>query len=109
MLQCKHALMLEDIRIKANRALGTICDESAPHPHENDYTNHLSFFINIVTRLEDRAVRGRKFVAERSQSFLGRAFSCVFSHLLNRDPHFDFNVVLASCPQLFWTTWPVGW
>ena len=30
---------------------------------------------------------------------LGRAFSCVFSHLWNMDPHFDFDAAIAPVPQ----------
>ena len=58
--------MLQDLRARANRALGTIYDESAPHPHESDYANHLNFFIDIVTGLVDRAMKARKLVGERS-------------------------------------------
>ena len=29
---------------------------------------------------------------------LGRAFSCVFIHLQDRDPHFDFDAVIAPVP-----------
>ena len=92
--------MLQGLTVRANCALGTICDESAPHSHENDYASHLNLFTDIVTHLEARAARTRELVMERSQGHLGRAFSCVFSHLLNRDPHFDFNVVLAPVPTV---------
>ena len=78
--------------------MGAIYDESAPHPHENDYASHLNFFIDIVTRLEERAMKARKLVEERSRGLLGRVFSRVFSNLLSRDSHFDFNVVLAPVP-----------
>ena len=97
-LQCEHGLMLQDLRARANHALGTICNEIASHPHENDYASHLNFFINIVTRLEDRATKARKLVGDRSRGLLGSAFSRVFSNLLGRDSHFDFNVVLAPVP-----------
>ena len=32
-LQREHTLMLQGLRLRANSALGTICDESAPHPN----------------------------------------------------------------------------
>ena len=99
-LQREHASMLQGLRLRANSALGTICDESAPHPHENDYASHLSFFTDIVTRLEARAARSRELVAERSRGLLGRVFSRVFSHLLNHDPHFDFDDVLVPMPPV---------
>ena len=51
-----------------------------------------------MTRPEDWAARARELVEERSRGLLGCAFSRIFSHLLNLDPHFDFNVVLAPMP-----------
>ena len=92
--------MLQDLRLRANSALGTIYNDSAPHPHENDYASHLSFFTDIVTRLEARAASSRDLEAERSRGLLGCAFSRVFSHLLNRDPHFDFDDVLIPVPSV---------
>ena len=38
-------------------------------------------------------------VEERSGSLLRRAFSRVFSHLRNMDPHFDFDAAIALVPQ----------
>ena len=92
--------MLQDLRLRANSALGTICDESAPHPRERDYASHVSFFTDIVTRLEARAVKSCELVEERSHGLLGRAFLRVFGHLLNRDPQFDFDVVLVPVPPV---------
>ena len=79
-LEREHAPMLQDLRNRANTALGFICDENAPHPHSNDYASHLIFFTNVVTRLEARSDRARQLVEERSRGLLGRAFSRVFSH-----------------------------
>ena len=53
-----------------------------------------------MTRLEDQATRARELVEERSQGLLGHAFSRVFSHLLNLDPHFDFDAVIAPVPEV---------
>ena len=92
--------MLQDLRVRANRALETICEESIPHPYEDDDASHLCFFTQIVTRLDDRAARARQLVEERSRGLLGRAFSRVFSHLLNLDPHFDFNAAIAPEPRV---------
>ena len=36
---------------------------------------------------------------ERSRALLGRAFSRVFSHLRNMEPHFDFDAAIAPVPQ----------
>ena len=33
---------------------------------------------------------------------LGRAFSRVFSYLLDRDPHFDFDAAIAPVPIAVW-------
>ena len=44
--------MLQDLRNRANTALGHICDVEVPAPHSNDYANHLIFFTEVVTRLE---------------------------------------------------------
>ena len=90
--------MLRDLRARANRALGAICKERAPHPHVEDYAIHLRFFTDVVTRLEDRAMRARELVEERSRGLLGRAFFCVFSHLQNINPHFKFDAAIAPVP-----------
>ena len=37
-------------------------------------------------------------VEERSHALLGRAFSRVFSHPQNMDPHFDFDAAIAPVP-----------
>jgi hypothetical protein len=92
--------MLEDLRARANRALGTICEENIPRPHEDDDAGYLHFFSQVVIRLEDRASRARQLVEERSRDLLGRVFSCVFSHLLSLDPHFDFDAVIAPVPEV---------
>ena len=67
--------MLQDLRVRANRELGPIYEERAPHPHAEDYGSHLRFFTDVVTRLEDLAERARELVEEKSRGLLGRAFS----------------------------------
>ena len=52
-----------------------------------------------VQLLEARLVRADRLVEERSRTLLGRAFSRVFSHLRNMDPHFDFDAAIAPVPQ----------
>ena len=37
---------------------------------------------------------------ERGCVLLQRAFSCVFSHLLNADPNFDFDAAIAPVPTV---------
>ena len=39
-------------------------------------------------------------VEERSRGLLGCAFSRVFSHLLNLDPHFDLDTAIAPVPKV---------
>ena len=97
-LEREHGSMLQGLRVRANNALGAICDESAPRPHENDYASHLHFFADIVTRLEDQAAKSHQLVEERSWGLLGRALLRIFSNLLNLDSHFDFGTVLAPVP-----------
>ena len=92
------APMLQDLRNRANTALGHICDEDAPAPHSNDYANHLTFFTEAVTRLEARSARARQLVEERGRGLLERAFSRVFSHILNADPNFDFDAAITPVP-----------
>ena len=65
-LEREHAPMLQDLRNRANIALGHICDENAPPPHSNDYASHLTFFTDVVTRLEARSDRARRLMEERS-------------------------------------------
>ena len=97
-LERVHAPMLQDLKIRANTAMGYICVENAPHPHTNDYASHLRFFADVVTRLESRSERARQLVEERSRGLLGRAFSRVFSHLRNTFPDFDFDAAIAPVP-----------
>ena len=61
-LEREHAPMLQDLRNRANIALGHICDVEAPAPHSNDYASHLTFFTEVVTRLEARSARARQLV-----------------------------------------------
>nr|XP_020201267.1 plectin-like [Aegilops tauschii subsp. strangulata] len=107
-LQREHTSMLQALRVRANRALSTICMERAPHPREEDYASHLHFFTEVVTRLEDQAVRARELVEEWSRGLLGHAFSRVYSHLPSLDPHFDFDAAIAPCPGLSKTTCQTG-
>ena len=90
--------MLQDLRKRANIALGHICDVEAPAPHSNDYASNLTFFTEVVTHLEARSGRARQLVEERGRGLLERAFSRVFSHLLNADPNFDFDAAIAPVP-----------
>ena len=94
--------MLQDLCNRANTTLGYICDENAPHPHSNDYASHLTFFTNMVTRLEARSDRARQLVEERSRGLLGRAFSRVFSHLQNTYPDFDFDAAIVPVLEAIW-------
>lgn len=98
----EHVPMLRDLRTRANQALGTICDEHTPHPHAEDYVGHLCFFTYVVTRLESRAERARELVDKKSRGLLGRAFSHVFSHLLNTNPDFNFDAAIAPVPEVIW-------
>ena len=90
--------MLQDLRNRANTALGYICDENAPTPHSSDYASQLTFFTEVVTHLEAQSARARQLVEERGRGLLQRAFSHVFSHLLNADPNFDFDAAIAPVP-----------
>jgi hypothetical protein len=45
-------------------------------------------------------MRARQLVEERSQEFLGHAFSRVFSYLFSLDPHFDFDAAIAPVPEV---------
>ena len=58
-LEREHAPMLQDLRVRANAALGHVWDENALYPHSNDYASHLRFFGDVVTRLEARSDRAR--------------------------------------------------
>ena len=39
---------------------------------------------------------------ERGRGLLERAFSRVFSHILNADPNFDFDAAIAPVPTVVW-------
>ena len=73
----------------------------------NDYASHLRFFTDVVT-LEVRSDEARRLVGERSRGLLERAFSRVFSHLLNANPDFDFNTAIAPYLRSSGTTWRGG-
>ena len=91
--------MLQDLRNRANAALGNICNENALHPHVNNYASNLRFFTDVVTRLENHFERAHQLVEERIRSLLGHVFSHVFSHLQNTNPDFDFDTVIAPVPE----------
>ena len=79
-------------------ALGNICEAAAEVPHETNYAGNLQYFTDVVTLLENCTERSRWLVEERSRALLGRAFSRVFTHLQNRDPHFDLDAAIAPVP-----------
>ena len=91
--------MLTTLRERANTALGNICEAAVGEPHIVNYAGNLQFFTDVVTQLEVRSVRADRLVEERSRALLGRAFSRVFIHLRNMDPHFDFDAAIAPVPQ----------
>ena len=91
--------MLTTLRERANTALGNICEAAVGEPHAVNYAGNLQFFTDVVTQLEARSVRADRLVEERRRALLGRAFSRVFSHLRNMDPHFDFDAAIALVPQ----------
>ena len=90
--------MLCALRERANTALGNICEAAVGEPHVVNYAGNLQFFTDVVTQLETRSGRADRLVEERSRALLGRAFSRVFSHLQNMDPHFDFDAAIAPVP-----------
>src|SRR3954468_16855385 len=91
--------MLATLRGRANTALGNICEAAVGEPHTINYASNLQFFTAVVTQLEAWSVRADRLVEERSRALLGRAYSRVFSHLQNMDPHFDFDAAIAPVPQ----------
>src|SRR3954469_8491916 len=91
--------MLAMLRERANTALGNICEAAVGEPHAINYAGNLQFFTAVVTQLEARSAWADKLVEERSRALLGGAFSRVFSHLRNMDPHFDFDAAIARGPQ----------
>src|SRR4051812_19271925 len=108
-LEHVHGRMLTTIRERANIALGNICEAAVGEPHTINYAGNLQFFTAVVTQLEARSARDDRLVEERSRALLGRAFSRVFSHLQNMDPHFDFDAAIAPVPRPSEATWRIGW
>ena len=98
LLEHEHAPMLSTLRERANTALGVICEAAVGEPRVINYAGNLQFFTDIVTQLEARSVRANRLVEDRSRALLGCAFSRVFSHLQDRDPHFDFDAAIAPVP-----------
>ena len=90
--------MLRTLRERANAALCNICEAAVAEPRVINYTGNLRFFTDLVTQVENRSDRACWLVEERSRVLLGRAFSLVFSHLQDRDPHFDFDAAIAPVP-----------
>ena len=97
-LEHMHGPMLLTLRERANTALGNICEAAVGQPHVVNYAGNLQFFTDVVMQLEAQSGRADRLVEERSRALLGRAFSRVFSHLLNMDSHFDFDAVIAPVP-----------
>ena len=79
-------------------ALGNIYEAAVGEPHEVNYAGNLQFFTDVVMQLETWSGRADRLVEERSRALLGRAFSRVFSHFQNMDPHFDFDAATAPVP-----------
>ena len=98
-LEHEHGPMLTTLRERANTALGNICEAAVGEPHAVNYVGNLQFFTDVVTQLEARSVRADRLVEERSRALLGRAFSRIFSHVRNMDPHFDFDAAIAPVPK----------
>ena len=98
-LEHVHGPMLAMLRERASAALGNICEAAVGEPHTANYAGNLQFFTAVVMQLEARSARADRLVEERGRALLGRAFSRVFSHLLNMDSHFDFDAVIAPVPQ----------
>src|SRR3954471_24496795 len=90
--------MLTTLRERSNIALGNICEAAVGEPHTINYAGNLQFFTIVMAQLEARSVKADRLVEERSRALLGRAFSRVFSHLRNMDPHFDFDASIAPVP-----------
>ena len=86
-LEYEHGPMLTTLWERANTALGNICKAAVGKPHAVNYAGNLQFFTDVVTQLEAQSVRADRLVEERSRALLRRAFSHVFSHLRNMDPH----------------------
>ena len=108
-LEHEHGPMLTTLRERANAALGNICEEAISEPHAVNYADNLQFFTDVVTQLEAQSVRADRLVEERSRALLGHAFSRIFSHLQNMDPHFDFDAALTPVPRPSEKTWRTGW
>ena len=99
-LEHMHGPMLATLQERASAALGNICEAVVGEPHTANYAGNLQFFTTVVTQLEARSARADRLVEERSRALLGRAFSRVFSHLLNKDSRFNFDAVIAPVPQV---------
>lgn len=99
-MEWEYSLMLEDLWVRANRALDTVYKESVARPHAADDTGCLHFFTQVVTLLEDRTMQARQLVEEKSRGLLGRVFSRVFSYLLSLDPDYDSNAAIAPVPRV---------
>ena len=102
-------MMFEDLRLRANQALSSICEENVPSPLVADDAGYLNFFTKVVSCLEGGAGKARRLVEERSHDLLARAFSLVFSHLLCSDPDFDFEAAIAPIPGAIQGAWRAGW
>ena len=98
-LEHVHGPILRTLRERANTALVNIYDATTEQPHVTNYAGNLQFFTDVVTHLENCSERAHHLVEERSRGLLARAFSRVFSHLQNIDPHFDFDAAIASVPK----------
>ena len=98
-LEHVHGPMLRTLRERANTALGNICEAASEEPHVTNYAGNLQVFTDVVTHLENRSEGAHQLFEERSHGLLARAFSRVFSHPQNIDPHFDFDAAIAPVPE----------
>ena len=99
--------MFEALGHRANRALGSICDENVSSPLIANDAVYLGLFTMLVEHLEGGAEKARQLVEEKSHDLLARASSCAFSHLLCFDP--DFEAVTAPMPEVIQGALRIGW
>ncbi|KAE8816391.1 hypothetical protein D1007_05993 [Hordeum vulgare] len=95
-LQLQHSKMFQGLDRRARRALGFICTGSVPRPLVPDEAGYLDFFTKVMERLEAGAQQVWPQIKEESCDLLSQVLTRVFSNLFHIDPHFDFEVTMAS-------------
>ncbi|KAE8774872.1 hypothetical protein D1007_52682 [Hordeum vulgare] len=90
---------LSSLELRARQALSSICRLELESPLIPQGTSYAELSSKIVKDLEGIAMRVDDILEEECRNHLFVAATCVFRHLLLRDPRFKFYEVMGLVPE----------